>query len=52
MTRRLASVQELQARQEALAAGRNQERPCLRVCDGTGCRALGTIARPILRVPG
>ena len=39
---RLQSIQEFQAWQVNLEAGWDGDKPCLRVCDGTGCRALGS----------
>ncbi len=39
---RLQDVKEFQTYQTALAAGWDESKPCLRVCDGTGCRALGS----------
>jgi len=39
---RLQDVKEFQAHQTVLAAGWDESKPCLRVCDGTGCRALGS----------
>jgi len=39
---RLQSIQEFQAWQANLEAGWDGDKPCLRVCDGTGCRALGS----------
>ncbi|WP_290881439.1 (2Fe-2S) ferredoxin domain-containing protein, partial [Fischerella sp.] len=33
---------DFQAWQVALAAAWDENKPCLRVCDGTGCRALGS----------
>jgi NADH:ubiquinone oxidoreductase subunit F (NADH-binding)/(2Fe-2S) ferredoxin/Pyruvate/2-oxoacid:ferredoxin oxidoreductase delta subunit len=39
---RLQSVADFQAWQAQLAAGWDESKPCLRVCDGTGCRALGS----------
>jgi len=39
---RLESVAEFQEWQAGLAAGWDESKPCLRVCDGTGCRALGS----------
>jgi len=38
----LQSIAEFQSWQQALAAAWDETRPCLRVCDGTGCRALGS----------
>jgi NADH-quinone oxidoreductase subunit F len=38
----LQSASEVQAWREALAASWDDARPCVRVCDGTGCRALGS----------
>ncbi|MES0339167.1 MAG: NADH-quinone oxidoreductase subunit NuoF [Anaerolineales bacterium] len=40
--KRLQDMKEFQAYQTALAAGWDESKPCLRVCDGTGCRALGS----------
>jgi NADH-quinone oxidoreductase subunit F len=40
--KRLQDVKEFQTYQTALAAGWDESKPCLRVCDGTGCRALGS----------
>ncbi len=39
---RLQSVADFQTWQAQLAAGWDESKPCLRVCDGTGCRALGS----------
>ena len=39
---RLHDVKEFQSHQTALTAGWDDSKPCLRVCDGTGCRALGS----------
>jgi len=39
---RLQNVKEFQSHQTALTAGWDDSKPCLRVCDGTGCRALGS----------
>ena len=39
---RLQSIQEFQTWQESLEIGWDGNKPCLRVCDGTGCRALGS----------
>jgi NADH-quinone oxidoreductase subunit F len=39
---RLESVAKFQEWQAGLAAGWDESKPCLRVCDGTGCRALGS----------
>jgi NADH-quinone oxidoreductase subunit F len=39
---RLQDVKEFQTHQTALSAGWDESKPCLRVCDGTGCRALGS----------
>jgi NADH-quinone oxidoreductase subunit F len=39
---RLQSIAEFQTWQKHLAAGWDETKPCLRVCDGTGCRALGS----------
>jgi NADH-quinone oxidoreductase subunit F len=38
----LQSIAEFQTWQKTLAAGWDDSKPCLRVCDGTGCRALGS----------
>ncbi|MBN1887951.1 MAG: FAD-dependent oxidoreductase [Thermoflexales bacterium] len=38
----LHSTTEFEAWQAGLAAGWDESRPVLRVCDGTGCRALGS----------
>ncbi len=38
----LQSVSEFQTWQKSMAAGWDETKPCLRVCDGTGCRALGS----------
>jgi NADH:ubiquinone oxidoreductase subunit F (NADH-binding)/(2Fe-2S) ferredoxin/Pyruvate/2-oxoacid:ferredoxin oxidoreductase delta subunit len=40
--RRLLSLQEFQTWQGELASGWDETRPILRVCDGAGCRALGS----------
>jgi NADH:ubiquinone oxidoreductase subunit F (NADH-binding)/(2Fe-2S) ferredoxin/Pyruvate/2-oxoacid:ferredoxin oxidoreductase delta subunit len=40
--RRLLSLQEFQTWQGELASGWDETRPSLRVCDGAGCRALGS----------
>jgi len=39
---RLAGVSELEEWRQAIIEGIDPERPRLRVCDGTGCRALGS----------
>lgn len=39
---RLTGATELQAWRQAINDGLDPERPRLRVCDGTGCRALGS----------
>lgn len=39
---RLQSVFAFRAWQHNLADGWDENRPCVRVCDGTGCRALGS----------
>jgi NADH-quinone oxidoreductase subunit F len=39
---RLQSMTEFQTWHQALEANWDDARPCLRVCDGTGCRALGS----------
>ncbi len=39
---RLQDVTEFQEWQAVLTAEWDESRPCLRVCDGTGCRALGS----------
>src|SRR5512135_2566538 len=39
---RLQSVADFLAWQAQLTAGWDESKPCLRVCDGTGCRALGS----------
>ena len=39
---RLNGVEELDAWRQAIIDGVDPERPRLRVCDGTGCRALGS----------
>jgi NADH-quinone oxidoreductase subunit F len=38
----LKSIPAFEAWQRALAATWDESKPCLRVCDGTGCRALGS----------
>src|SRR5512143_3525030 len=38
----LQTLQDFQTWQTKLAAGWDESKPCLRVCDGTGCRALGS----------
>jgi NADH:ubiquinone oxidoreductase subunit F (NADH-binding)/(2Fe-2S) ferredoxin len=40
--RHLQSVAEFHSWQAALAGEWDETKPCLRVCDGTGCRALGS----------
>jgi NADH:ubiquinone oxidoreductase subunit F (NADH-binding)/(2Fe-2S) ferredoxin/Pyruvate/2-oxoacid:ferredoxin oxidoreductase delta subunit len=40
--RRLSSLAQFQAWQQSLAAAWDETRPCVKVCDGTGCRALGS----------
>lgn len=40
--KRLRDVKEFQAYQTACTAGWDESKPALRVCDGTGCRALGS----------
>jgi len=42
MINRLRSVADLQSWQATLAAAWDESKPRLRVCDGTGCRALGS----------
>jgi NADH:ubiquinone oxidoreductase subunit F (NADH-binding)/(2Fe-2S) ferredoxin/NAD-dependent dihydropyrimidine dehydrogenase PreA subunit len=39
---RLQTMPEFNTWQNALVAGWDETKPCLRVCDGTGCRALGS----------
>lgn len=39
---RLLTIQEFQAWQATLKDQWDESKPCLRVCDGTGCRALGS----------
>jgi NADH-quinone oxidoreductase subunit F len=39
---RLQSASEYQTWQATLASAWDDTRPCVRVCDGTGCRALGS----------
>jgi len=39
---RVSSLPEFQTLQVGLANDWDETRPCLRVCDGTGCRALGS----------
>jgi NADH:ubiquinone oxidoreductase subunit F (NADH-binding)/(2Fe-2S) ferredoxin/Pyruvate/2-oxoacid:ferredoxin oxidoreductase delta subunit len=39
---RLQTIAEFNAWQSASAARWDETKPCLRVCDGTGCRALGS----------
>jgi len=39
---RLRTSAEFKAWQAALVAYRDEDKPCLHVCDGTGCRALGS----------
>jgi NADH:ubiquinone oxidoreductase subunit F (NADH-binding)/(2Fe-2S) ferredoxin len=39
---RIESIMEFQNWQMNLSAEWDETRPCLRVCDGTGCRALGS----------
>ncbi|MGD8816349.1 MAG: SLBB domain-containing protein, partial [Acidobacteriota bacterium] len=39
---RLTGVSELEEWRRVIVDGIDPERPCLRVCDGTGCRALGS----------
>ncbi len=39
---RLQSAAEFHNWQSRLAAGWDETKPCLKVCDGTGCRALGS----------
>ena len=39
---RLNGVSELDAWRQAIIDSLDPERPRLRVCDGTGCRALGS----------
>jgi NADH-quinone oxidoreductase subunit F len=38
----LKSIPAFESWQSALAATWDESKPCLRVCDGTGCRALGS----------
>jgi NADH:ubiquinone oxidoreductase subunit F (NADH-binding)/(2Fe-2S) ferredoxin len=40
--KRLQTVAQFQALQAELASSWDETKPCLRVCDGTGCRALGS----------
>jgi NADH:ubiquinone oxidoreductase subunit F (NADH-binding)/(2Fe-2S) ferredoxin/Pyruvate/2-oxoacid:ferredoxin oxidoreductase delta subunit len=40
--KRLQTIAEFNTWQSGLAAGWDETKPCLRVCDGTGCRALGS----------
>ncbi len=42
VVKQLAGPKELEAWRQEILAGVDPERPCLRVCDGTGCRALGS----------
>ena len=39
---KLNSPGDFKAWQAALAANWDERKPCVRVCDGTGCRALGS----------
>jgi NADH-quinone oxidoreductase subunit F len=39
---RIQSITEFQTWQTRLSAEWDETQPCLRVCDGTGCRALGS----------
>ena len=39
---RLQTITEFNTWQSVLASGWDESAPCLRVCDGTGCRALGS----------
>ena len=39
---RLQTIADFYAWQSRLASGWDETKPCLRVCDGTGCRALGS----------
>lgn len=38
----IKSIEEFRAWQSEVAAGWDDQKHCLRVCDGTGCRALGS----------
>lgn len=40
--KRLTTFLSFESWQTALATGLQDEKPCIRVCDGTGCRALGS----------
>ncbi|MCE5209740.1 MAG: NADH-quinone oxidoreductase subunit NuoF [Chloroflexi bacterium] len=40
---RFESIQTFEEWQAGLEDSWNEEKPCLRVCDGTGCRALGSL---------
>ena len=40
---RLQSIVEFRAWQKTMIDAWNDDKPCLRVCDGTGCRALGSL---------
>ena len=42
VVKRMASPKELEAWRQEILAAVDPERPRLRVCDGTGCRALGS----------
>ena len=39
---RLTTFQSFESWQTTLAASLQDDKPCIRVCDGTGCRALGS----------
>ena len=42
---RFNSISAFEEAQAELAQGWDESRPCLRVCDGTGCRAGGSAGR-------
>jgi len=39
---RLTSIADYKAQQKAFSAEWDDSKPCVKVCDGTGCRALGS----------
>ena len=59
---KFSSTADLQAYREELTAGRDEERPVIAICAGTGCKAYGSaklidalicehgVIRPVTRV--
>ncbi|MDD4876280.1 MAG: NADH-ubiquinone oxidoreductase-F iron-sulfur binding region domain-containing protein [Dehalococcoidales bacterium] len=39
---RLRSPEELEAKRRSIAESRDPEKPCITICDGTGCHAFGS----------